>query len=144
MIKKVTLAVISTLLGNFCMAAETENDRWNLADLYVTQATWDADSKKLEQQFKDFSACNGKLATSVQRFKACLDLSDDMMKRYARLSTYATQSRDQDTGATLGQEACRGSHRTEAIRFSIGKRRVNTASVTTDDDPSSSTVACRT
>lgn len=85
-------------------AAETENDRWNLADMYATTDAWQADGTKLEGQLKEFDACKGKLGESAKRFKACLDLNADIQKRYARLASYASQLHDQDTGANIGQE----------------------------------------
>ncbi len=84
------------------LAAETEADRWNLQDLYVSSAEWDKDALKLQTQLKEISGCSGHLGESVQRFKACMDLSTDLLKRYARLASYAAQSHDQDTGATAG------------------------------------------
>ena len=38
----------------------------------------------------------------MQRFKACLDLNADLLKRYYRLGGYAAQKNDEDTGATAG------------------------------------------
>ena len=86
------------------LAAETENDHWNLADLYASADAWKADSAKLESQLKDFEACKGKLGQSAKRFYECLDLNADISKRYVRLSIYASQLHDEDTGANLGQD----------------------------------------
>ncbi len=81
---------------------DTTAQRWNLADMYATQAAWDQDAARLEQQFKTLSGCSGQLGQSVQRFKACLDLNADVLKRYYRLGGYAAQKNDEDTGATAG------------------------------------------
>ena len=81
---------------------DTTAQRWNLADMYTTQASWDADAKRLDQQFKELSGCTGQLGQSAQRFKACLDLNADVLKRYYRLGGYASQKNDEDTGATAG------------------------------------------
>ena len=81
---------------------DTTAQRWNLADMYATQASWDADAKRLDQQFKELSGCTGQLGQSAQRFKACLDLNADVLKRYYRLGGYASQKNDEDTGATAG------------------------------------------
>jgi oligoendopeptidase F len=83
-------------------AAETENDRWNLKDLYPSLAEWNADAAKLRTQLKDFEGCRGQLGSSVKRFKTCMDLNSDMQKRYARLASYASQLHDEDTGANTG------------------------------------------
>ena len=97
-------ATVAAALPSPGLAAETENDRWNLADLYAGADAWKADSAKLEAQLKDFEACKGKLGSSAKRFQACLDLNADMMKRFVRLTGYASQFHDQDTGTSLGQE----------------------------------------
>ena len=83
-------------------AADREADRWNLKDMYAAQPDWDKDAQRLELQLKELSACSGQLGQSVKRFKACMDLSADALKRFYRLAGYAGQSNDQDTGATAG------------------------------------------
>lgn len=84
------------------MAAETEADRWNLNDLYASPQTWTADAVKLEDQLKSFAACSGHLGESAKRLKTCLDLNADIVKRLNRLSSYAFQTNDQDTGQNAG------------------------------------------
>jgi oligoendopeptidase F len=99
------LALSLPLAGGLSAAGhpnDTTAQRWNLGDMYVSQAAWDQDAARLEQQFKALSGCSGKLGQSVQRFKACLDLNADVLKRYYRLGGYAAQKNDEDTGATAG------------------------------------------
>ncbi len=81
---------------------DTTAQRWNLTDMYATQAAWDQDAARLEQQLKTLSGCSGQLGQSAQRFKACMDLNADVLKRFYRLSGYAAQKNDEDTGATAG------------------------------------------
>ncbi|MBC3936272.1 oligoendopeptidase F [Undibacterium sp. CY7W] len=83
---------------------DTEAYRWNLQDLYQDRAAWDLDAKKLEAQFPQLLTCSGHLGDSLPKFKSCLDLYADIAKRYSRLSTYAAQFRDQDTGNNAGQD----------------------------------------
>ncbi|MDE2429640.1 MAG: oligoendopeptidase F, partial [Burkholderiales bacterium] len=83
---------------------DVEAQRWNLKDLYPSAAEWDKDASHLEQQLTQFGTCSTHLSDSVQRFKSCMDLDADILKRYARLSTYASQFRDQDTGENAGQD----------------------------------------
>lgn len=103
---KVGLAAVVAAFPFLCGAAgnppDGEADRWNLQDIYATQAEWDKDAGRLEVQFKEFAGCSGKLGTSALRFKSCMDLNADMLKRYARLASYAAQFRDEDTGAAPG------------------------------------------
>lgn len=84
--------------------SETDADRWNLKDMYQTKADWDKDAMTLEVQLKQFQTCSGHLGDNLARFKTCLDLSSDLLKRYARLSSYASQFRDQDTGDNAGMD----------------------------------------
>ncbi len=134
------LALALPLAGGVSHAANHPNDttaqRWNLDDMYATQTAWDADAKRLEQQFKDLSACKGQLGQSVQRFKACLDLNADVLKRYYRLGGYAAQKNDEDTGATAGLDLRQradvlGNRLEESASFlspeilKLGKRKVD-------------------
>lgn len=99
-----TLFALIPLIPSLSSAAETEADRWNLNALYPTKAAWDADSAKLEAQFKDLAGCKGTLGKSAKRFKECLDLNADVLKRLYRVDSYAFQSHDQDTGSSAGME----------------------------------------
>lgn len=89
-------------LGQVALAADLPADRWNLQDMYATQALWDQDATKLDTQLTELAACSGQLGRSVKRFKVCLDLNADVLKRFNRLGGYASQSNDEDTGAAAG------------------------------------------
>src|SRR6516165_9617682 len=78
--------------------AESLEDRWNLADLYPSVATWDADATKLEAQMTELAGCKGHLADSAARFRQCLDLRADMAKRLNRMAVYAYEQLSADTG----------------------------------------------
>jgi oligoendopeptidase F len=77
--------------------AESDADRWNLADLYATPQAWNADADKLIAQFAELDACKGHLGESVVRFRACIELRYDMRKRYDRLAVYADETLAADT-----------------------------------------------
>ena len=94
-----TLALPLSVTG-----AEAQADRWNLKDLYQTQAAWEQDANTLERQLKSLSACAGHLSQSPKRLQTCLDLNAEVLKRYYRLSGYASQLRDEDTGQPAGQD----------------------------------------
>lgn len=93
---------IASVLHQSSNAAETEADRWNLQDLYATSTEWDNDAATLKKQLEYLATCNNQLGSSARRFKSCMDMFSDVLKRYARLSSYASQLHDQDTGATAG------------------------------------------
>ncbi|MBI3284215.1 MAG: oligoendopeptidase F [Burkholderiales bacterium] len=96
------VALSLPVLAHAANPKDTEDYRWNLQDLYASSAAWDQDAARLEQQFKQIAGCNTHLGDSLQRFKSCLDLNSDLLKRYARLASYASQYHDQDTGQTAG------------------------------------------
>ncbi|MED5621362.1 oligoendopeptidase F [Ideonella sp. BN130291] len=97
-----TAALLAVTIGlsPATQAAESEADRWNLADIYPAQAAWDADAAKLESQFKAFGACKGQLGRSAARLRECLDLNADMTKRLYRLYVYAAERLAEDTGVS--------------------------------------------
>ncbi len=100
----IAILALITVAASSVLGAEMEVDRWNLKDLYATQTDWDKDAATLEQQLKVLSSCSGHLAQSAKRFKTCLDLNADVLKRYYRLSSYASQFSDEDTGLAAGQD----------------------------------------
>ena len=134
---RIALLGLALALPLLAIGAESEADRWNLKDLYASQATWDQDASKLERQLKDLSACAGRLAQSPARFKRCLDLNAEVLKRFYRLYGYASQSRDEDTSLPGGQDLKQradvlGTRLEEATSFlrpeilGLGRSRVNT------------------
>jgi oligoendopeptidase F len=84
--------------------AQLPADRWNLADLYPSVASWNADATKLEGQMTEFARCKGHLADSAARLRTCLDLQADMSKRYLRMVVFSTQQLAEDTGAAASLE----------------------------------------
>lgn len=97
-------ALLATPLFGAEGEANGDSYRWNLKDLYATQAAWEQDATRLDQQFGELSRCSGHLRDSVQRFKSCMDLHAEMLKRYARLASFASQSHDENTAATPGMD----------------------------------------
>jgi len=88
-----------------CGAARAESaaDRWNLADLYPSQAAWDADAAKLEAQLPTLAACKGELARSATRLRECLDLRAELAKRSGRLYVFASEQHAQDMGVAASE-----------------------------------------
>jgi oligoendopeptidase F len=134
---RIALLVLTLTLPLLASGADLDATRWNLKDLYPSQPAWDQDVGKLEHQLKDLSACAGRLAQSPERFKHCLDLNAEVLKRLYRLYGYASQSRDEDTSLPAGQDLKQradvlGTRLEEATSFlrpeilSIGRGKVNT------------------
>ena len=116
--------------------AQSDADRWNLADLYSSPAAWSADAARLDAQMQSFAACKGKLGESAARFKSCLELQAEMTKRYLRLAVYARELLAEDTGAPSSlslrqQSEVLGNRLTQATSFvdpeilRLGRERVD-------------------
>ncbi len=94
----VSAAIFTLTVATSSLAQERPQDRWNLADLYPDLAAWNADAAKVEAQMPQMSACKGKLGESARRFKECMDLQNDIVKRYYRLAVYSNELQAEDTG----------------------------------------------
>jgi len=95
------------LLGALALApaqAETEADRWNLADLHPSVAAWNTDAAKPDTQLPELAACRGRLGDSAARLRQCLDLQTDISKRLSRMFVFASEQLSEDTGAGASQE----------------------------------------
>ncbi|MGZ5100455.1 MAG: M3 family metallopeptidase, partial [Usitatibacter sp.] len=96
--KRRILAVLAAL-ACCAAAAERPEDRWNLSDLYPNVTAWDADAARIGAQLGQFADCRGRLGESAKRFRECLDLEYDFLKRLGRLSVYSGELLAEDTGA---------------------------------------------
>jgi oligoendopeptidase F len=93
-----SLSILAALPLTAAAAEERPQDRWNLADMYADTAAWNSDYAKVEAQLKDFANCKGKLGSSAKRFRECLDLEYDVVKRANRLATYSGEWEADNTG----------------------------------------------
>ena len=128
---------LATVFGTPAMAqADNQLDRWDLTSLYQDDAAFDADAGKLTAQLQQLASCKGQLGASPARLKSCLDLYAEARKRVNRLSTYASQYYDQDTGDSKGNQlsqraALLGNSFTQATTFlqpeilALGGKRVD-------------------
>ncbi|MEO6928554.1 MAG: oligoendopeptidase F [Casimicrobiaceae bacterium] len=132
---RTTFAIAVLLVSISSAFADTEADRWNLADLYSTTAAWNADAAKLTSQFTEMAACKGHLGDSAARFRQCLELRYDMQKRYYRMAVYSGEQLDADTSLAPSLELDQrsdvlGNGLTQAVSFfdpevlALGKPRV--------------------
>jgi oligoendopeptidase F len=94
-----TTALLLAAFGAAPIAhAEDIADRWNLGDLYPTEAAWNADAAKLDGQLHEFAGtCKGHLGDSAARLHQCLDMQADINKRYMRLALFAGEQLAADT-----------------------------------------------
>lgn len=116
--RRSTLCLLAITLACGAARAESETDRWNLADLYPSQAAWDADAAKLEAQLPALAACKGELGTSAARLRECLALRADMAKRGGRLYVFAGEQQAQDMGVAASEAVMQ---RAEVLDHQLGE-----------------------
>ena len=71
--------------------------KWNLADMYPDQASWDADYKLIEKGIPDLAAFKGKVSQSPGDLLKYLTLRDELVVKLEKLLSYASMLSDQDT-----------------------------------------------
>jgi len=71
--------------------------KWNLADIYPSDAAWKEAKQKLIKELPMVEKYQGTLGSSTQQLLGCLDLVTNLNKEFTRLYTYASLSLDQDT-----------------------------------------------
>jgi len=84
----------------------SQEETWNLADLYPDDASWNAAKISLRESFTNLLAFRGKLGGSAADLYACLEERSRITREFSRLSTYAHLISDQDTrdGQTLAMK----------------------------------------
>ena len=74
-----------------------EKYKWNLKDLYESNAEWEAKKDELAGRIDGFNKYKGQLGTSADMLFECLEFYSDMYKEYYRLSVYVGRLADEDT-----------------------------------------------
>ena len=78
-------------------AAEGDEARWNLADIFSDQASWQAAKARAAADLDKISACEGDLTANARRLEECLDLIYGLQKEVVRVYSYASMLSDEDT-----------------------------------------------
>jgi len=100
----ITLLLVSALGFTISLIAQ-ERDRakipdkfkWNLAEIYPSEAAWRAAKEKLASELPQMRAFQGKLGSSAATLADALEKSSKLDKELSRLYTYAELISDQDT-----------------------------------------------
>jgi oligoendopeptidase F len=74
-----------------------EKYKWNLADIYPSDAAWRAAKDKLAAELPQLRQFQGKLASSARTLADALDQQAALDKELSRLYVYASMLADQDT-----------------------------------------------
>ena len=73
-----------------------DQDKWDLSDVYPTDAAWESAKKDLEKRLPEVDRYKGKLGSSPKELLGCMNLLFDLKKEFSRLATYASQKSDLD------------------------------------------------
>ena len=73
-----------------------ERFRWNLTDLYPSDAAWEKAKSGLVLQFDNVLQYKGKLTVSPDDLLACLDFVSGINRELSRLASYAEMKSDED------------------------------------------------
>ena len=101
---RVCLTLLATAALTLTVIAQ-ERDRtkiadtykWNLADIYPTDAAWRASKTKLAAELPQLGQYRGKLTSSAQALADALEKQSGFDKELSRLYVYASMLADQDT-----------------------------------------------
>ena len=77
---------------------------WDLTELYQTDAAWDAERQSIADALPGLSAFKGTLGKDASSLAKGLRTISDVQRRLARLSTYASLKRDEDTRNSANQD----------------------------------------
>jgi oligoendopeptidase F len=78
-------------------ASIADKYKWNLADLYPTEAAWRVEKDRLTGQLPSLRAFMGRLASSASVLADALDAVMALRKQLMRLHVYASMLSDEDT-----------------------------------------------
>jgi len=85
-------------------SAPTATAQWDLTDLYLSDAAWEAERKALTRLVPTLATARGTLGTSAATLKSALQSQSDAQRQVSRLYTYASLKADEDVGVGPNQE----------------------------------------
>ena len=71
--------------------------KWNLADVYPSEAAWRAEKEKITAQIPKLGEFRGALGSSAKVMADALEYSSRLDKELSRLYVYASMLSDEDT-----------------------------------------------
>ncbi len=77
---------------------------WDLTEIYPTDAAWEAERKSVADALPGLAAYKGTLGKDAGSLAKALKAISDVQRRLARLSTYASLKRDEDTRDAANQD----------------------------------------
>jgi oligoendopeptidase F len=104
-IKELSLCFLSLAMAGSAATLAQERDRakvpdkykWNLTDIYASDAAWKEEKAKLTAELPALETMRGTLASSPAALADCLERVSRLSKEYMRLYVYASLGSDLDT-----------------------------------------------
>jgi oligoendopeptidase F len=85
-----------------------ERYRWNLSDLYPSDAAWKTAREETARRLPDLAAWRGKLGTSAAALADALEAMSAAQLQVSRLAVYASARADEDTRVAAARELQQG------------------------------------
>lgn len=102
---KITLCLIlGLMLNGIVWAAEQEQIRWDLTDLYANDAAWEAAFVDVESSVEEIASLREGFAGSASKLADNLEQFTTAVKAFWRLGLYASLTRDEDQRVAASQE----------------------------------------
>ena len=93
-----------TMAADAPQPAQGANTVWDLTELYPTDAAWETERKAVADAVPGLAAFKGTLGKDAASLAKGLKAISDIQRRLARLSTYASLKRDEDTRNAANQD----------------------------------------
>lgn len=107
---KKLVPLLALLVSVYIGAVSAQQDggdaanRWNLEDLYPSVEAWDAERRRLLQEFEKIARFKGTLGDSSETLYEALRFVSDTYREALRVYTYASLRQDEDLRVTEAQE----------------------------------------
>ena len=110
-VKRMTGVVAGAVVGMTALMTAQDRDRakvadaykWNLADVYPTEAAWRGQKEKITAEIPRLREFQGKLGTSPATLANALEMMSRLDKELSRLYVYASMRADEDTRISTAQ-----------------------------------------
>ena len=90
-------ALLVVLLVITPLAAETEKDTWNLADIFASNDAWREAKERVAKDISQIDDCRGRITDSGKDMLECTELYFALQKEVARVYSYAAMRSDENT-----------------------------------------------
>lgn len=102
--KKILISLIICGICSSFAVAESDEDTWNLADLYANLEEWQQAKSVLSDQIAGIDSCKGQLGDDAVTLLKCAEMFSKLQQEFNRWAVYAFLEADADTRVSAAQE----------------------------------------